>query len=101
MKANYIPAVVMLSAGLIDCILGFLQGSSPLDFTVELLIVLIIFYVIGTVIKWFYLANFKEEEESEESTEEEASEAEVTEGENGEEAAAKNESEQESDAGEN
>ena len=38
MKANYIPAVVMLTAGLIDCILGFSQGLSPLDFTVELLV---------------------------------------------------------------
>ena len=77
MKANYIPAVVMLTAGLIDCILGFSQGLSPLDFTVELLIVLIIFYLIGVVIKWFYMANFKEEEgEIEESYEEESSEEE-------------------------
>ena len=94
MKANYIPAVVMLTAGLIDCILGFSQGLSPLDFTVELLIVLIVFYLIGVVIKWFYMANFKEEEEESEENSEEASEE-------GEEAVTEEESEPEADKGEN
>ena len=89
----------MLAAGLFKCILGFLQGLSPFDFTVQLLIVLIIFYLIGTVIKWFYMANFQEEE-SEETTYEEASE-EGAEGEEGEEATAEKESEKETDAGEN
>lgn len=79
MKANYIPAAVMLSAGLIDCILGFSQRLSPLDFTVQLLIVLIIFYVIGILIKWFYMANFKEEENEEEGDNEENSEDESSE----------------------
>lgn len=94
MKANYIPAVVMLSAGLIDCILGFSQGLSPLDFTVQLLIVLIVFYLIGVLIKWFYMANFKEEEEESEENSEEASEE-------GEEAVTEEESEPEADKGEN
>ena len=97
MKANYIPAVVMLSAGLIDCILGFSQGLSPLDFTVELLIVLIVFYLIGVVIKWFYMANFKEEE-PEESENTEGSDEEASEGDAVEEESA---STSEADQGEN
>lgn len=99
MKANYIPAMVMLSAGLIDCILGFSQGLSPLDFTVELLIVLIVFYLIGVVIKWFYMANFKEEEpEEEESENTEGSDEEASEGDAVEEESA---STSEADQGEN
>ena len=47
MKTKYIPALVMLTAGLIDCLYTMFSGLGLLDFTKRLLIVLIVFYIIG------------------------------------------------------
>ena len=51
MKTKYIPALVMLLAGVVNCLYTMLSGMSLLDFTKRLLIVLIIFYIIGVVVK--------------------------------------------------
>lgn len=51
MKTNYIPAVVMLLAGAVYCLFGIRAGISLMDFTVQLLIVLFVFYVLGGIIK--------------------------------------------------
>ncbi len=59
MKTKYIPALVMLLAGLVNCLYTMLSGMSLLDFTKRLLIVLIIFYIIGVVIKIVIDMNFK------------------------------------------
>lgn len=49
MKTNYVPAIVMLLAGLIDCILAIGKDMSLVDFTRQLLLVLVIFLIIGWI----------------------------------------------------
>lgn len=51
MKTNAVPAVVMLLAGLIDCVVSIYQRLSLFDFTKRLLLVLVVFYLIGCVVK--------------------------------------------------
>ena len=63
MKTKWLPALIMLLAGAINCVLAFAKRLSPLAFTVRLLLVLIIFYVLGTLVQWIVDANFKEMEE--------------------------------------
>ena len=60
MKTKYIPALVMLLAGVVNCLYTMLSGMSLLDFTKRLLIVLIIFYIIGVVVKIVIDMNFKD-----------------------------------------
>lgn len=69
MKTKYIPALVMLTAGLIDCLYTMFSGLSLLDFTKRLLIVLIVFYILGVVIKIIIDMNFKNMNDSVENTE--------------------------------
>lgn len=49
MKYRYIPALVMLIAGLICCILCVLQGWPVQHSLVTLLLVLVVFYIIGQI----------------------------------------------------
>lgn len=51
MKTNYIPCMVMLLAGFICCIISIGQNMSLINFTARLLAVLVIFYIIGAIIK--------------------------------------------------
>ncbi len=51
MKTNYIPAIVMLLAGAVYCLFGLKTQVPLLDFTVQLLIVLLVFYVLGGIIR--------------------------------------------------
>ena len=46
MKTKPIPAIVMLTAGFITCIVAIFQKMELLAFTKTLLLVLIIFYVL-------------------------------------------------------
>jgi uncharacterized membrane protein YraQ (UPF0718 family) len=71
-KIKNLPAIIMLAAGLIDCIFSIYYHLSLWDFTRQLLLVLIIFYLIGCVVQIVVEINFKsmEETEGEESTEE-------------------------------
>lgn len=77
MKTNFIPALIMLCAGFVDCLLAIRNRLSLREFTIELLIVLVVFYVIGIVVR-FVLDKFfgtmtidgtEEDEESEEAVE--------------------------------
>lgn len=52
MKTNHLPALIMLCAGLVDCILAIRNRLSLRDFTIELLAVLVIFYVIGIGVRF-------------------------------------------------
>lgn len=63
MKTNSVPAVVMLLAGLIDCVVSIYQRLSLLDFTKRLLLVLVIFYVLGCIVKIILDMNFKQMED--------------------------------------
>lgn len=52
MKTNYVPALITLSAGLVDCIISFRNHLSMYEFTKQLLLVLLIFYVIGCLLQY-------------------------------------------------
>lgn len=51
MKTNYIPAYVTLAAGVIDSIIMILQHIELLDFLKQLLIVLVLFFFLGSILK--------------------------------------------------
>lgn len=51
MKTNYVPAIVMLLAGAIYSLIGLREGTPLFEFTVQLLIVLLVFYVLGGIIR--------------------------------------------------
>lgn len=82
MKTNGIPAIVMLSAGFVDCVLAIYTHMSLWNFTRQLLFVLILFYIIGCVVKVILDCNFKDmeqEETTEDGQEEGVEEAETEE----------------------
>lgn len=60
MKTNNVPALVMLSAGFIDCVIAIRTGQSLWSFTKQLLLVLILFYILGSIIKVVLDRNFGE-----------------------------------------
>ena len=74
MKTNSVPAVIMLTAGLIDCIVSIYQRLSLFDFTKQLLIVLVIFYLLGCVVKLILDINFPQMDDEPETEEEDAEE---------------------------
>lgn len=91
MKTKPIPAIIMLSAGFITCIIAIYTHMELMAFTKSLLLVLVIFYILGVVVKMILDKNFaqmneepeeatdteeKPEETEEESSEEESSEEE-------------------------
>ena len=49
MKYRYIPAFVMLLAGLVCCILSVVQGWPVMTSLITLVIVLFLFYIIGQI----------------------------------------------------
>lgn len=51
MKTNYVPAIVMLLAGVIDCIIAIQNHMLFRDFLIQLIIVLIVFLFIGQIIR--------------------------------------------------
>ena len=83
MKTNYVPAIVMLLAGAVYCLCGLMSGTPLFEFTVQLLIVLLVFYVLGGIIR-MVLDRFmgeiedtsQEETENQDDSEEESSEEE-------------------------
>lgn len=88
MKTKPIPAIVMLIAGFVTCVIAIYTHMELNAFTKTLLLVLIVFYVFGTVIKIILDRNFKEmeeEPETEESEEEKAALEDQPEGEKDEE----------------
>ena len=75
MKTNYVSAIVMLLAGGIYCLFGIYNGVPLMDFCVQLLIVLIIFWIIGGIIRMVLDRFMGEiEDKNKEETEEESKE---------------------------
>ena len=72
MKTKPIPAIVMLTAGFITCIVAIFQKMELLAFTKTLLLVLIIFYLLGGIAAYILEKNFKAAKDEESSTEENA-----------------------------
>lgn len=86
MKTKHIPALVTLLAGAVAALLMWLWKVDFFTFTRNLLIVLVIFYILGIVIKMILDHNFKDmkeeaegegEGENGEGTEEETSQENV------------------------
>ena len=71
MKTKSIPATLMLVAGAIACVLGFIYQYETTQFFVMVLTVLVVFYMFGCIIKIVIDKNFAEVGETmEEATEE-------------------------------
>lgn len=63
MRTRYIPAGVMLIAGVVTCIISIIKEQDIIRSLSTLLIVLVLFYVIGLITKFFVekiLRDFKE-----------------------------------------
>ncbi len=71
MKTNYVPALITLSAGLVDCIISFKSHLSMYEFTKQLLLVLLIFYVIGCLLQFILNKAMKAFEDKKEAVEDE------------------------------
>lgn len=52
MKRKHLPLVIMLSAGAITSILTFILDYQIKDMLLAVLIVLVIFYMLGSILKW-------------------------------------------------
>lgn len=92
MKTKAVPAMIMLTAGLIDCIFSIYCHLPLLRFTWQLLVVLLIFYVLGCVVQLVLDKNFAEMEQTDENQEEskETDGEEQQEAEDGQEASQEN-----------
>ena len=53
MKTKDLPAIVMLLAGAVYCLIGIRYQSPLMDFLGQLLIVLLIFWIFGGIIRMF------------------------------------------------
>ena len=88
MKTKEIPAIVMLLAGGVYCLLGIYYQIPLMEFSVQLLIVLLVFWIFGGIVRIFLDKNMGEIEdktkEEEGETEEDASEGESEESEDSE-----------------
>ena len=74
MKTKSIPAIIMLIAGALACILGFVYQYKTTQFFTMLLTVLIVFYVLGCIVKVIIDKNFPVESDKKEETTEESEE---------------------------
>ncbi len=76
MDRKNIPIIMMLVAGVITCIITFLQKYSIIKKLVVLFVVLILFYGMGTLIKWAFDSFEKHNSEAAVPSEEETAEEE-------------------------
>ena len=71
MKTKQVPAIVMLTAGFVTCVISIMQHMEFGRFLKILLLVLICFYILGCVAKVILDKNFAPmQEEEQEQTEE-------------------------------
>ena len=102
MKTNGIPAIVMLLAGFVDCLTAIRTHMTLGNFTRQLFLVLLIFYVIGCTVKLILDRNMKAMEEVKTVKEELGEkEKEEKEGDESQEEATEDDTEKEKQAEEN
>lgn len=65
MKTRTIPALIMLLAGAVTCVAGIMAKMEIVSFTKMLLIVLVVFYILGCIVKIVLDRNFPETQEEE------------------------------------
>lgn len=79
MKRDSMPLILMLGAGAVTCVITFIQNYPIWAKLLSLLIVLIVFYFLGSVLKWtldtFDRQNDKKSKEEGEVIEKDAEEA--------------------------
>ncbi len=100
MKTNGVPAIVMLLAGFTDCIIAIRTHMTLGSFTRQLFLVLLIFYVIGCMVKLILDRNIDKMEDVK-TVEEELSEKKVDIDETSEEKTAEEDAEKEKQVEEN
>lgn len=102
MKTNGVPAMVMLLAGFVDCLIAIRTHMTLGNFTRQLFLVLLIFYVIGCTVKLILDRNMKAMEEVKTVKEELGEkEKEEKEGDESQEEATEDDTEKEKQAEEN
>lgn len=80
MKTKDLPAIVMLLAGGVYCVIGIIYRIPLFDFVLHLLIILILFWIIGGILRWILdcflkkLGDKTETEDKEELVDKDASE---------------------------
>lgn len=52
MKKTYIPAIITLTAGFVDCLVSIGKGMSNFEFVKQLLIVLVVFFIFGLFVRF-------------------------------------------------
>lgn len=75
MNTKSIPALIMLLAGAIASILGLINRYETTEFIIMLLIVLLVFYVLGCIVKIIVDKNFKGMDEQVQDEQKESEEA--------------------------
>ena len=79
MNRKNIPLILMLVAGAVTCIITLIRDYTIIGQLASLLIVLVIFYFLGSVLKWtldyFDSQNNQQKQEEGEAAEEDAADA--------------------------
>lgn len=70
MKRKCVPAIVTLSAGLVDCIVSIYYHLDMFSYLKQLLLVLILFYLIGCMLQWVLDFGIKKMEDKKEEADE-------------------------------
>jgi len=84
MNRKNMPLILMLVAGVVTCIITYIQKYSILEKLLSLFFVLLLFYFLGSLLKWT-LDYFEEQNEKKNAEEGEVIEKESEQGENKEE----------------
>lgn len=75
MKTKTIPVILMLVAGAMACVLGFVYRYEKTQFFTMVLTVLIVFYMLGCIVKIIIDKNFPVGQPKKDGTAEETEEA--------------------------
>ena len=75
MKTKTIPVILMLVAGAMACVLGFVYRYETTQFFTMVLTVLIVFYMLGCIVKIIIDKTFPVEQPKKDGTAEETEEA--------------------------
>ncbi len=78
MEDRYIPAIIMLVAGLVTSIMCLVKGIGIIRSLIIILVVLIIFYLVGRIVKFVITKTLQEQFVILEEKEERVAEAEET-----------------------
>lgn len=70
MKVKCVPAIVTLSAGLVNCIVSIYYHLDTYTYLKQLLLVLILFYFIGCILQWILDFGINKMEDKKENVDE-------------------------------